>query len=641
MQYPPQYAQLGNQIVQIIQTSPESHTTLERIAQTLGETFQADTCFLVAVVNQTPTHPIALWYAAGDSTAPQEHQLQKLAHLMLSDDALAMQPWAICDLQTSHSNQALVECNDVLSVRSMLCFHTKFHSQINGMIILGKAQPHEWTTPEKEQLSVAAQSVAIAFSQVQLTRQALTATRYQTLIHSLSLAIHQSHHLNQALQMVIATIAPTLAVDWGLVLLLSDTDPVLKSHSSPHSPNAKLTVACEWIDTSPNSEPIGSLSHQSFWLSESSLCKQALCNAPEPLIITQRQNGSHCILEQAMLPTGAIIPLITSSTAPEDTHLLGFLVLQQAQPRVWHPDELDVVKWVSTQLSATINQHQTLQQVQSLVDDRTAQLQRSLEAQARLYEKTRQQMDQLQQLNQLKEEFMSSMSHELRTPLTTMSLAIRMLRQPKLPMERRNKYLEILEEQCNKEIDLINDILSLQRLESDQSQIQPQTIDLIELIKEIADVFEGKWASKKLTLTVECPAPSLMLNTDPDSLHRILLELLTNAGKYSEPDTTVELHITHHVKPSFNQVVLTLSNRGPGISPEDLTRIFDKFHRGQGVTQKAVQGTGLGLALVKCLVQQLNGTISVESHPLGQSQTALTSFTVTLPQLHPRTHSLD
>jgi signal transduction histidine kinase len=111
-------------------------------------------------------------------------------------------------------------------------------------------------------------------------------------------------------------------------------------------------------------------------------------------------------------------------------------------------------------VSATIIQNQTLRQVQSLVEDRTAQLQRSLEVQAKLYEKTRQQIDQLQQLNQLKEEFMSSMSHELRTPLTTMSLAIRMLRQPELPLERREKYLEILEQECNKEIDLINDLLS-------------------------------------------------------------------------------------------------------------------------------------------------------------------------------------
>jgi signal transduction histidine kinase len=294
---------------------------------------------------------------------------------------------------------------------------------------------------------------------------------------------------------------------------------------------------------------------------------------------------------------------------------------------------LELVKWVSTQVSATLIHNQTLRQVQSLVEERTAQLQQSLEVQAKLYEKTRQQIDQLQHLNQLKEEFMSTMSHELRTPLTTMSLAIRMLRQPTLPVERREKYLEILEEQCNKEIDLINDLLSLQQLESNQSQLQLQKIDLMVLVKKLAQSFEQKWADKRLTLVVKSPVRSLMLNTDPDSLNRILLELLTNAGKYSDPDTQVHLQIDRQRQRSVNQVILTLTNTGRGISPTELIHVFDKFRRGQGVTQQAVQGTGLGLALIKCLVEHLEGTIDVKSYPSENSQTSLTSFTLTLPQL--------
>lgn len=242
-------------------------------------------------------------------------------------------------------------------------------------------------------------------------------------------------------------------------------------------------------------------------------------------------------------------------------------------------------------------------------------------------------MNQLQQLNLLKDEFLSSMSHELRTPLTTMSLAIRMLRHPQVTQERRDKYLEILEQECNKEIDLISDLLSLQRLESNQSQLQTQNIDLMLLLKDLMESFEKKWATKRLTLTLESSVNSLYLHTDPDSLNRILLELLTNAGKYSHPDTTVSLQITHQVQQSSNYVVITLSNTGSGISPTDLTQIFEKFHRGQGVTKKAVQGTGLGLALVKCLVQNLNGTIEVTSTPAKNSPNHLTAFTLTLPQL--------
>jgi signal transduction histidine kinase len=152
------------------------------------------------------------------------------------------------------------------------------------------------------------------------------------------------------------------------------------------------------------------------------------------------------------------------------------------------------------------------------------------------------------------------------------------------------------------------------------------------LIDELAQSFTEKWSDKRLALTVDNPAHSLMLNTDADSLNRILMELLTNAGKYSNPNTTVHLKVTHQVQPTLNQVVLTLTNTGRGISPTDLTHIFDKFRRGEGVTQQAVQGTGLGLALVKCLVEHLNGTIDVESRPSKTSQTSLISFTLTLPK---------
>jgi signal transduction histidine kinase len=291
------------------------------------------------------------------------------------------------------------------------------------------------------------------------------------------------------------------------------------------------------------------------------------------------------------------------------------------------------VRWASTQVSTAIVQKQALQEARSLVEDRTARLQQNLDVQATLYEKTRQQIHQLQELNQLKDEFTSSMSHELRTPLTSMSLAIRMLRQPELAPERREKYLEILEQQCNREIDLIDDLLSLQRLESDRASIQPQPIDLVPLIQKLARSFAEKWGDKPLTLDVDCESPSLVLSTGPESLHRILLELLANAGKYSHPNTTVRLKVAKQTHISTERVVFTLTNIGSGIAPDDLNHIFEKFRRGQGVTQQAVPGTGLGLALVKCLVQQLNGTIEVSTYPAIEERATAIAFKLALPQL--------
>ncbi len=642
-----QLAQIEQQITQIILTSPDPETLLESITRTLGEFFQVDLCLIAAAADSS--FKPALWSADGYPTLSPEHPVQLLEHPVLSDNFTGADPLAITDIHICASEKARGEAWGRLPTRAVVRIYTRFQSFVNGVIVLGRLQPYEWTTREKELLKMISDKVAIAISQAQMTLQVQAATRHQTLLNQLIGAIKSALDLNEILEIAIASTAQALMVDRGLLLLLKYSDPLFKTQHSKRLPKTEVTVACEWSSPSlehgtPNTESSTSLLNQSFWLSESALCQRAFKSAPEPIAIVNQQDApgldvwsaANCsILEQEMMPAVLIVPLLGaySNNSPTTATVLGFLVLQHHQPRSWQTNELELVKWVSVQVSAAIIQNQTLRQVQSLVEDRTAQLQGSLEIQAKLYEKTRQQMNQLQQLNLLKDEFLSSMSHELRTPLTTMSLAIRMLRQPQLPSERRDKYLEILEQECNKEIDLINDLLSLQRLESNQSQLQPQKVDLMLLIKELAQSFEEKWANKRLTFTVESPVRSLGLNTDPDSLNRILIELLTNAGKYSDADTTITLQVTHKVQHSVNQVVLNLSNTGSGISPTDLTHIFEKFHRGQGVTQKAVQGTGLGLALVKCLVQHLNGTIDVTSSPLENSHRHLTSFTLTLPQL--------
>ncbi|HBB33049.1 MAG TPA: histidine kinase [Cyanobacteria bacterium UBA8803] len=647
MHYPAESTEIGQQITQIILTNPEPQTLLSAIARALGEMLQVDSCLIGAMENSVISSHMALWCSSDKYTlAPKRHQAQLWQHPLLRVNSSGEEILAIRDIQESDYGFAIEGYPQLLPARALLLIHTRFQASVNGVIILGRQEPHEWTHQEKQLLSSSAQSVAIAISHVQLTHQARAAERYQALLNQLSLAMRSHLNLDEILQVAIAVTAEVLQVDRSLLLLLKEGDPPLENRGFKQQLPDRVTVAAEWWEETYGEFTNGAakssrLLNQSFLLSESYWCQEALKNAPTPLAIADWQdtldidleNQSVSIFEQEMMSALLMVPLLgLKSHRSEPAPLLGFLVLQHNQPRPWLNDELEMVKWVSTQLSATIIQNQTLEQVQSLVAERTAQLQHSLDVQAKLYEKTRRQVEQLQEFNQLKEDFISTMNHELRTPLTAMSLAIRMLRQPKLSAKRRDKYLEILEEQCNQEIELINDLLSLQQLESNPSQLQRQTFDLMLLIHKLAESFEEKWVNKRLTLKVDAPASSLSLDTDPDSLNRILLELLTNAGKYSDLGTTVDLQISVQVQPSGNYVVLTLTNTGLGISPTDLKHIFEKFRRGQGITQQAVPGTGLGLALVKCLVEHLNGTIEVSSNPLANSQSSVTAFTVTLPQ---------
>lgn len=275
---------------------------------------------------------------------------------------------------------------------------------------------------------------------------------------------------------------------------------------------------------------------------------------------------------------------------------------------------------------------QTLRQVQVLAAERTAQLELSLKVQAKLYEQTRRQVEELRHLNELKDEFLSTISHELRTPLTSMSLAIRMLRQPGISTDRQQKYLEILESQCQQEIHLINDLLALQELEDQTVDMESQALDMQELMDNLTAGFERQWSHKQLTLDLEIAPEAKTVETEPESIKRILAELLTNAGKFSDAQSQVKIAVKPYHAEGVEGVQVAIANQGMGIQENELPEIFHKFRRGTGVTDRAIAGTGLGLALVKALVEQLGGTITVSSQPLDSGSLWETCFTLILPQ---------
>jgi len=648
-----QPAQLGQQINEIILNSSDSETLLHQIAQALGAAFWVDCCIIAVTPLDSSTAQIGYWHSENNSAVPLQQQLlaskaQLVSLMQAGSKALVLDDIEAVEIIPS------IEWHLPLPVRAVMEIPIWVQGKMNGIIGLLRSQPYQWSELEKERALAVVAPVAIAISQVvqtslinSLQQKVHASSQYQSLLKQLTLASRSSLELNQIFKEAIAGTAQVLQVERGLIVTLKYVDPLFKTRSKTNIPKAKATVVCEWHSGEESNELESSeadalsLLNQSFWISESWLCQQAFNNSPEPLVI----DAEHKL--EASEPTEDIAPLFNLNRLPavlilpleSQGTVLGFLVLQHSGDRLWYSEELALVELVSAQVSNAIIQSQTLRQVQGLVEERTAQLQRSLEVQARLYEKTRQQIDQLRQLNKLKDEFVSTMNHELRTPLTSMSLAIRMLRQSTgLPPERQAKYLDILEQQCNQEINLVKDLLKLQELESHQAPLHLETIDLKPKIHDLAQSFEVKWADKGLSITVDLPKVSLLVQSDVESLERILQELLTNAGKYSAPDTTIVLKATQDGNHQDKQIVLTLTNFGSGICPEDATHIFDKFRRGQGITQQAIQGTGLGLALVKCLVQHLNGTIAVSSNFDSQSSAWETCFTLTLPQFFDHTN---
>ncbi|MEH1846233.1 MAG: GAF domain-containing protein [Nostoc sp.] len=631
--------QLVQKINQIIANSSATALILQDIAQLLGVVFQVDCCCLVSVTGETSDEATTTnWCADEYLGLPHPEEMFSMEQLLMHSPVLqcAAEPLTIEDISLIH-NSLVIGCQYLpLPLKAVLAIPTRFGGNNNGVISLIKFQPYDWSESEKQLLKEVESACAIAFSRVAqaqlITHQQQYLQKnnqYQSLIKQLTILSRSNLELNQMLQLVIASTAESLQADRGLLILLKYTDPLFRTQAKKQIPKAKATVIGEWareIQSLRTSKP--NTLEQSFLLSECGLCQRAFVDSGKAVIFDDYTDQNDT---SAAAPLFAVeeLPAVLLMPLESQGKILGFLVLQQSVIRSWQPAELNLVEMVCAQVSNAIIQSQTLRQVQTLVDERTAKLQSSLELQAKLHERTRQYVEQLRKLNELKDEFLSNMSDRLRYPLTNMLMSIRNLRLPGIAPERQVKYLDILEQECSKEINLINDLLTLQKLESPHEAPQLETIDLNTRIQDIAASFEKKLAEKGLKISLDLPQESLKLQTELESFDRIIQELLTNACKYSEHDTIVHLQASHRVDQQIDQVIMKVTNTGRAISEEEATYIFDKFRRGKG---RWTPGTGLGLALVKSLVQHLNGAIAVESLQISDSEQSEICFTLSLPQ---------
>lgn len=255
--------------------------------------------------------------------------------------------------------------------------------------------------------------------------------------------------------------------------------------------------------------------------------------------------------------------------------------------------------------------------------------------QAKLYEAAQSQVQELQRLNQLKDDFLSTISHELRSPIASMKMVIKLLTTtasgqdaredpftPTVSANRVLQYLDVLEEECDRELSLVEDLLHLQHLEAGTHVQQPVSVNLQDWLLHLIEPFETRTRNQGQVLEVKL-APNLpTLDLDILSLNRIITELLNNACKYTPTEGTIAIAVDL-LEPEADETPVTetletilqlvVSNTGIEIPTEALPHIFDKFYRVPNNDPWRHGGTGLGLALVKKLVEQLNGSITVEN----------------------------
>ena len=206
----------------------------------------------------------------------------------------------------------------------------------------------------------------------------------------------------------------------------------------------------------------------------------------------------------------------------------------------------------------------------------------------------------------LRTDFIANVSHELKTPLAVMGNYAAMLQRPGITEDEKNEYAKAISEAARKLAQLITNILKLNKLENQQIFPQPKEFDLSEQLCECLLVFEDAWEAKNLEIETDIQ-DDVRIKSDPELLSLVWNNLISNAVKFTPDGGTIGLSL----KTEDGIVVVQVRDTGCGMKPEVGQHIFEKFY--QGDTSHATQGNGLGLALVKRVVDILNGEIGVQS----------------------------
>jgi len=233
--------------------------------------------------------------------------------------------------------------------------------------------------------------------------------------------------------------------------------------------------------------------------------------------------------------------------------------------------------------------------------------------------------ERLTELDRLKDEFVSTVSHELRTPLTSIRAFSEILQtDPDLPRKQRKQFLGIIVKEAERLTRLINNVLDLSKIESGRMEWHMQTVDLREMIADAIDGVGQLFRDRGVRLKRKLPDDPALVKADPDRLQQVIINLLSNACKFS-PEVTGRVEIG--LKVEEDRLRLRVIDNGRGIPPDQLERVFEKFHQVDGDSPGPGKGTGLGLSICRGIVEHHGGWIKAENRDNGGA-----SFVCELPR---------
>jgi signal transduction histidine kinase len=221
--------------------------------------------------------------------------------------------------------------------------------------------------------------------------------------------------------------------------------------------------------------------------------------------------------------------------------------------------------------------------------------------------------------NLTKDQFLAELGHELRNPLSPILTGLQLMRTKGL----RSRELDVVERQVGVIVRLVDDLLDVSRIGRGQIELRQERIEIADVVARAVETVGPLLEERRQRLGLLVPRSGLRVTVDPSRMAQVIANLLTNAAKYTEPGAEITIRAAR----TDRHVRLSVEDPGIGIAPDMLPHVFEPFAQEQSAVRRSRGGLGLGLAIVRHLVELHGGTVTVHSHGLGSGST----FCVELP----------
>ncbi|MEH2254826.1 response regulator [Nostoc sp.] len=443
--------------------------------------------------------------------------------------------------------------------------------------------PRFWGDDEVQLVLMVADQAALALSQAYAYEQVRALAKRESLINTITSAIRSSLNPQDIFAAITQQLGQALQVDGCVLSLWTEEDEFVECvglyDSFQHPENLRLPAPDNKLGSNNH------LQNQRLPYSQASIQEnpilQQMLQTHEPVVIG---NVSHSPSDVRGFDLPLKMPARSLMFVPllADGKCIGSITLHEGKKvRQWLPSDIDLAKAVAAQAAIAVQQ-------------------------SHLYQKTRQQAERLLELDKQKTEFFQNISHEFRTPITLIQGPLESAVAAGEGLSYSQSAIAL--RNSRRLLRLVNQLLDLQRLNAGRMQPNFHPCDLVEFVSQIVESFRPYCEKKRLHLVTQLDECSIVY-LDMEKFDKVVYNLLSNAMKFTPEGGTIGVRL----KSERDRCILQVQDTGIGIVKEQIPYLFERFRQAEGSANRSYEGSGLGLALVKELVELHGGQVTVES----------------------------